>query len=140
MPKYIDKDNLLQLFRDSYCGCKAEIAKGRNELDTAFTGYNSCMSLADNMPTADVQEVKHAKNLQNCFKWTFECSLCHWCDEDTYCNDASEFKFCPNCGAKIDLEDTHCCYAKGILCVYADIYGGCLCSACINQEVKQNEK
>lgn len=27
------------------------------------------------------------------------------------------------------------CYIKGILCVYASNYGGCLCSACINQEV-----
>ena len=24
----------------------------------------------------------------------------------------------------------YCCYAKGILCVYASSYGGCLCSAC----------
>lgn len=61
--------------------------------------------LVEKIPTADVQEVKHAKNLQNCFKWTFECSLCHWCDDDTYCCDSSEFNFCPNCGAKIDLED-----------------------------------
>lgn len=61
--------------------------------------------LVEKIPTADVQEVKHAKNLQNCFKWTFECSHCHWCDDDTYCCDSSEFKFCPNCGAKIDLED-----------------------------------
>jgi hypothetical protein len=34
----------------------------------------------------------------------------------------------------------YCCYAKGILCVYASSYGGCLCSTCINQEVKQSEK
>lgn len=61
--------------------------------------------LVEKIPTADVQEVKHAKNLQNCFKWAFECSHCHWCDDDTYCCDSSEFKFCPNCGAKIDLED-----------------------------------
>lgn len=62
-------------------------------------------SIIDQQPTADVQEVKHATNLQSRFKWTFECSLCHWCDDDTYCCDSSEFKFCPNCGAKIDLED-----------------------------------
>ena len=56
-------------------------------------------------PTADVQEVKHAKNLQKCLKCAFECSLCHWCDDDTYCADTSEFKFCPNCGAKMDDND-----------------------------------
>ena len=32
------------------------------------------------------------------------------------------------------------CYTKGILFVYASSYGGCLCSACINQEVIENEK
>jgi rRNA maturation endonuclease Nob1 len=63
------------------------------------------MQMLDNAPTADVREVKYAKNLQSRFKWTFECSHCHWCDDDTYCCDSSEFKFCPNCGAKIDLED-----------------------------------
>lgn len=34
----------------------------------------------------------------------------------------------------------NCCYDKGILCVYASSYGGCLCSTCINQEVIENER
>lgn len=34
----------------------------------------------------------------------------------------------------------YCCYAKGILCVYASSYGGCLCSACINQEVLNEQR
>lgn len=29
----------------------------------------------------------------------------------------------------------YCCYDKGILCVYASSYGGCLCSACINNAI-----
>lgn len=28
----------------------------------------------------------------------------------------------------------NCCYDKSILCVYASSYGGCLCSACINED------
>ena len=106
MPKYIDKDNLLQLFRDSYCGCKAEIAKGRNELDTAFTGYNSCISLAENMPTADVQEVKHGKWLHRCYHkmmgYEFECSVCgRWICANSVDHVVEKYPYC-HCGAKID--------------------------------------
>lgn len=110
MPKYIDKDNLLQLFRDSYCGCKAEIAKGRNELDTAFTGYNSCMSLAENMPTADVQEVKHGQ-WRICHKSTYKWSKCY-CSVCGKPNGVGGIisnqkkPYCPNCGARMDGGDT----------------------------------
>lgn len=102
MPNYIDKDNLLQLFRDSYCGCRAEIAKGRNELDTAFTGYNSCISLAENIPTADVQEVKRAKWVPNERVYrTLACSNCH----RGFCYECAPYEYCYVCGAKMDLED-----------------------------------
>jgi len=107
MPKYIDKDNLLQLFRDSYCGCKAEIAKGRNELDTAFTGYNSCMSLAENMPTTDVQEVKHAKWVH--YGEYCQCSNCEHVSDDIYYEgdmDSGYYivlpHYCSNCGCKME--------------------------------------
>lgn len=99
-PKYIDKDNLLQLFRDSYRGCKAEIAKGRNEFDTAFTGYKSCMSLAENMPTADVQEVKQGK-------WNYYTKtnvICSCCNFIRNIETQIAWEFCPKCGAKM-LED-----------------------------------
>ena len=33
---------------------------------------------------------------------------------------------------------TYCCYDKGILCVYASSYGGCLCSACLYPECCTN--
>ena len=31
----------------------------------------------------------------------FECSVCHWHDDDTYSGDTSEYNYCPNCGAKM---------------------------------------
>lgn len=96
MNRYIDADAALKRFKEMH-GNESEL----------LNGYNAdwIVSFIETQPTADVQEVKHAKNLQSRFKWTFECSHCHWCDDDTYCCDSSEFKFCPNCGAKIDLED-----------------------------------
>lgn len=100
MPNYIDRDNLLQLFRDSYCGCKAEIAKGRNELDTAFTGYNSCISLAENMPTADVHEDVEGKWVRMNNK-EVKCSCCSLIRNIT---TQEGWRFCPSCGALM-LED-----------------------------------
>lgn len=96
MTKYIDAEVLKSRLEDFSRWCK----DGRKE------GVDFVLDCPlPDIPTADVQEVKHAKNLQKCFKWSFECSLCHWCDDDTYCADTSEFKFCPNCGAKIDNDD-----------------------------------
>ena len=74
--------------------------------------YNAdwIVSFIEAQPTADVQEVKHAKDLQSeCAfsSWTFECSRCHFFDDDTYCivSQIDSIKYCPNCGAKMDLED-----------------------------------
>lgn len=55
------------------------------------------------LPTADVQEVKHGRWIQwRCYN---TCSCCN-----NYVNqyddelDMQNFSFCPNCGAKMDLE------------------------------------
>lgn len=100
MTTYIDKDALLHKLRERH----DKFARIFGDCDNYVMGLDDAIELLKTASAADVQEVKHAKNLQNRFKWTFECSLCHWCDEDTYSNDASEFKFCPNCGAKIEDE------------------------------------
>ena len=58
--------------------------------------------LVEKIPTADVQEVKHAKNLCEDYPSLFECSLCNWCDDDTTTGSTSVYNYCPNCGAKIE--------------------------------------
>ncbi len=58
--------------------------------------WEQIVSIIDNIPTADVVEVKHGK-WEGC-----ECSLCgHFA---TYAND---YNYCPNCGAKMDGKDTN---------------------------------
>lgn len=60
------------------------------------------------MPAADVAEVVHGEWLRSDDDWnsltTIQCSLCseEWCFE-TY-DDVSllNYKYCPNCGAKMD--------------------------------------
>ena len=101
MPQYIDKDALIEKLKVRH----EDLVRDYGDYDNYVMGFQDAIELLENAPVADVQEVKHAKNIQNCFKWTFECSLCHWCDEDMYYIDASEFKFCPNCGAKMQEDD-----------------------------------
>lgn len=56
-------------------------------------------------PAADVVPVVHGKwkesaNLDNCF-WI--CTECQFCSEATAAQRL--YKYCPNCGAKMDLEE-----------------------------------
>ena len=57
----------------------------------------------DKMPTADVQEVKHGKWKKS---WAGtkikECSRCNY---SIRAHMAGVYHFCPNCGAKMDLEE-----------------------------------
>lgn len=56
-------------------------------------------------PTADVQEVRHGRWISNDlggYKWAYYCSECSWVDGYPF-ND--RHKYCPHCGAKMDLED-----------------------------------
>lgn len=78
------------------------------KLDTRQRGNNSQRTMwleikwiVDTAPTADVQEVKHGK-------WIEDYAFSHHCSE---CGDyligfpkcrLRNFKYCPNCGAKMD--------------------------------------
>jgi len=53
-------------------------------------------------PAADVQEVRHALDLEEDYPSLFECSACHWSCNDTLCGDTETYNYCPNCGAKIN--------------------------------------
>lgn len=56
-------------------------------------------------PTADVQEVRHGRWISNDlggYKWAYYCSECGRVDGYPF-ND--RHKYCPHCGAKMDLED-----------------------------------
>lgn len=54
------------------------------------------------IPTADVQEVKHAKWIPSKKQYGMViCSNCH----RGFCCDWIHYKYCYECGAKMDLED-----------------------------------
>lgn len=62
-------------------------------------------------PIADVAPVKHGKwigkQLDNFRKYEVTCSNCGWVGIENYdsYNEPSDFNYCPNCGARMDLEE-----------------------------------
>lgn len=76
--------------------------------DNEFCGKESCPLWE--VPAADVAPVRHGRWI--CISkgyGEYECSVCHGMDLN--CSDyygthvVTEQEFCPNCGAKMDLED-----------------------------------
>ena len=81
MDEYIKREAvLMKLMQD---GCSAK----------------NLQSISD-MPAADVAPVVHGKDLAQ--PSLFKCSVCGCEDDDTYTCDVSEYRYCPNCGVKID--------------------------------------
>ena len=79
------------------------------EIDLLEWYKDECIRQAYAMPTADVEEVRHGHwifinqavgYLEPPYGDTFKCSLCE------FVIDVSEgnYKYCPNCGAKMDGE------------------------------------
>ena len=106
MPQYIDKDPLIEKLKARH----EDLVRDYGDYDNYVMGFQDAIELLENAPVADVQEVKHAKDLEATVPFgggSFKCSNCHFYDDDTYTIDTEigRIKYCPNCGAKIDLED-----------------------------------
>lgn len=96
MTEYIERDKLLYEFRE----IMPDI--GVNELADEL--YN----VALNLPAADVEEVKHGKWIEYPRAHYFKCSECKETvpyKKAVLIRGKRKYKYCPNCGAKMDLED-----------------------------------
>lgn len=102
MTEYLEKAALVRILR-----AKAEMGR-LSEYSVCFDNVAKMIEL---LPAADVEEVKHGKwmwkQLDNFRKYEVTCSNCGWIGFENYdsYNDPSDFNYCPNCGAKMDLED-----------------------------------
>ena len=99
MPKYIDADKINAKLMDEYHGMIS---------DESMKIYK-IMQMLDNAPAADVEEVRHGK-------WTIRhegtykrakcyCSVCGKSNGIGGIISNQKKQYCPNCGAKMDLED-----------------------------------
>ena len=92
MNEYIDRQSVVEAVRHAW-------AKGLEP-----TQY------IEIIPAADVTPVVHGrwkiKLLNDYQKYSVTCSICGWVGIDNYdsYDDPSDFNYCPNCGAKMDLE------------------------------------
>ena len=102
MSEYIEREFALNVLCRENCGHNYEANKCNNCYTSNFINY---------LPAADVAEVKRGKwigkQLDNFRKYEVTCSNCGWIGIENYdsYNEPSDFNYCPNCGAKMDLED-----------------------------------
>ncbi len=98
MPKYIDKDKLVNRLKE----CCATLVMER-WFDDYVHGYSAAISDIMDEPTEDIQEVNHGewllKHVGAGHYW--ECSVCHT-NPCIYVTENT--KYCPTCGAKMDLK------------------------------------
>ena len=75
--------------------------------DGITTGIRVAIQLAKAAPAVDTVEVKHGFNSKQKTSGddAFECSICGYEDWDCMTCEPKHHNYCPNCGAKMDLEE-----------------------------------
>lgn len=95
MKKYIDAEGVMRACYDSF-------------LKTGNKAYSDIIALAEAVPAADVQEVRHGrwKEEFDGIDTIYECSVC---GEPFVTLDGTPadnlWNYCPNCGSRMDLGD-----------------------------------
>lgn len=89
-------------------------ADGQREINLVFRRKELCKAVElvfRGAPAADVAEVVHGEWLRADDDWnsltTIQCSLCseEWCFETDDDVSLLNYKYCPNCGARMDGEN-----------------------------------
>ena len=104
MAEYIDREAFLKDAEIRYCmPCKGA-GKDYNGLRCRACWVDDMMGDVDDAPAADVAPVVHGRWVEK-EKYTFgimyDCSLC----ENRILDNGHPWNYCPNCGAKMDLEE-----------------------------------
>ena len=107
MAEYIKREAL-----EKDLNIRLSALRGKNGYYDHYTdGFDECVDRVENFPAADVEEVKHGKwievqkeNIWNDIVPVLECSACGKYTVGTR-GIMTKSNYCPNCGAKMDLED-----------------------------------
>ena len=109
MPRYIDADTLKNKMFNYYDCVNLNGGKNNYKGETLMSleVVDMIEDCIDNAPTADVQEVKHGHWIEQAkIKKDGEVRLVHW--QCSLCGcflGTNTANYCPECGAKMDLED-----------------------------------
>ena len=118
MSEYIKREDVLSAIKEwehiNVEGYKKLCRKDKN-LGNVFniyiTAHKLYIKLIEKFPDADVEEVRHGKNISSGKDgdW-FRCSECNYAMRDYYSEDETimpknELQYCPNCGARMDKEE-----------------------------------
>lgn len=102
MPKYIDVETIPALFNEEFKETQKLIEAGETQLDNLAEGFTEADEVVRSVPPADVQEVRHGK-------WDeirdSDGYLETWIHRDCGRMSMAKENYCPNCGAKMDLEE-----------------------------------
>ena len=103
MARFIDADKIISHLNDEIEACGDCDVYSKPVVYGTRLGLEYSKSLVETAETADVQEIKHGtwrESLSDMFPdgTDYRCSVCG----RTAIIDS---KYCPNCGAKMDLED-----------------------------------
>lgn len=95
MNRYIDADKLI----DKYERAIEDEWNKKTSPSSWADAYDCVIADIDDVPTADVVEVKHGEWTKSSpYNRFMNCSVCG------FGQDHTTFKYCPNCGAKMDGE------------------------------------
>lgn len=104
--EYIDKSKALNI----YFPLRAKVGESREQ--TARRAVQKYADCIEAIPAADVVEVRHGRwiGFPDCLKFSsaysddhIVCSICEECFS-ILDNDTERFDFCPNCGAKMEVD------------------------------------
>lgn len=100
MTEYIERKALVHHLEN----CIDEV----NNTNGYTEDFKTCLRLVKNLPAADVEEVKHGKWIEYPRAHYFKCSECKETvpyKKAVLIRGKRKYKYCPHCGAKMDLED-----------------------------------
>lgn len=107
--KYVDFDTMLRkienlLFYENDCGEDFNLGYDKAIFDV--------LDILADMPTADVQEVKHGRWITSEIATDSGCTSCSCCCSEYYIGDLQNLEgdndfvmYCPNCGARMDGDE-----------------------------------
>ena len=104
MAEYIEREALV---RQIICNM-AEFVGAPDEVQRHDEYCNYAINIIEDAPAADIADVVHGEWLRSDDDWnsltTIQCSLCseEWCFETDDDVSLLNYKYCPNCGAKMD--------------------------------------